>query len=1059
MITRGALRFGRALAAAVPLLVCGVPPGTCVDSLGAAPEAGPGPDDLERPARIETVPLVGATGWSAALLMSGESGGTVDGALAWTSTVPAGASQTALVTVVVEVDGRQLLEDLSREDSAIEVFAYLLDGAGTVVGRLAEGVPVEDDASFAAARDGGLKFIGTVHAPAGASSLRVVVRNGQSGRFFLDAREIEIPHARSAGRLLLPPLAPERDDRWVIASREALGGTTALGGPKNGRAHPSAKPVWLATDALSLTVLTAGSATEPTLTARLVDPTGAVVAAPAVSADTGPATADGLVLLSLTVAPPQVPPGVYRLEVLPDGAEGDAEGRAVTVVVSDDPAVTRWTDPAAPRAPRPEPAVGSTMAAYEEATRKDAEEPPAEVPEPPDPFDESICAGPAIDVGTASARGGAGPAVVASIASAGLAGVDAGAAALLMSGQSGGQVDGAVIWTPAGAGGEAGRTPVVVVVEVDGQGLVEGSVRLPVPIEIYGYLLDGSGSTIEHIAEGVLAEGCRQVRAVRDGGLRFVGVVRAPVGRSSLRIIVRNRETRRFFLARRDLEVPGDEPAAFALVPPLVVSADGGWVATGRLASDPEAPHPRVPGFEGWPSGMPVWRSREPLQLLLGSTAPGGEPQLKAQLADGAGVLLADPVLTVGPEAGRVGSVVFRRATVSAPDVPPGEYRLAVVLGDRDSGETVSQVLPVVIHDVAELDAWIDPRAPRDTRPPSPERLAAVSSGSPAAEPMRGAYLEALRLWSRDDAVAARRRLAEIETPPVGTDPGKRWRQLFTEERLVVLALAKERPDTVMAVAMLHRDMHGWYMARRDTDLAEHSWQMSAMIARMASDVDGLQAPPGFSECLLVDLATQLARAGLWQGARRALEMAIGVAPDSAPALLGLGALLERMGDPMAAVEALQTLVQAHPDNREGRLRLAVNRARLGAGREAGELFRGLLDSSTRLWIRTLAYQELGRLLISEGRADEAAEFLGVAVEAIPSNQRLRIMEAFALEAAGRLRESGAAVERLDVDLAQQTTSPRYLYSRWPELDEERVRAVLSEADELGRAALREVLP
>jgi tetratricopeptide (TPR) repeat protein len=536
-------------------------------------------------------------------------------------------------------------------------------------------------------------------------------------------------------------------------------------------------------------------------------------------------------------------------------------------------------------------------------------------------------------------------------------------------------------------------------------------------------------------------------------------VVPAPAGRSSLRIIVRNRETRSFFLARQDLEVPGDEPAAFFLGPPLVASAGGRWIATGDILSDPAAARPQVPGIESWPSGRPVWRSREPLELVLDLTVPGGEPQLKAQLTDSAGMLLSDPELQLGPEAGSAAGVVFRRATLSAPDVPPGEYRLTVVLVDSDRGETFSRSLPVVIHDVEGLDAWIDPRAPRTVKPPRPERAAEGPSGGLPDAGLREGYLDALRQWSRDDKVSARRRLAELERPPPGVDPAKRWRQLFTEERLAILALAKDRPETILAVAMLHRDMHSWYMTRRETDLAEHSWQMSAMLARVAPSLDGLQPPPGFSECLLVDLATQLARSGQWRGAKRALDVAVEVAPDSAPAHLGLGALLERTGDPKAAAEELQKLVRAHPENLEGRLRLGVNRARLGDVNAARELFRGLLDPSTRLWIRTLAYQELARLLISDGRADEAAEALGAAVGAIPENQRLRILESYALEAAGRSRESAAAAERLGVDMAQQSTSPRYRYSRWPELEEERVRAVLGEAEAMGRAALREALP
>ena len=41
---------------------------------------------------------------------------------------------------------------------------------------------------------------------------------------------------------------------------------------------------------------------------------------------------------------------------------------------------------------------------------------------------------------------------------------------------------------------------------------------------------------------------------------------------------------------------------------------------------------------------------------------------------------------------------------------------------------------------------------------------------------------------------------------------------------------------------------------------------------------------------------------------------------------------------------------------------------------------------------------------------------------------------------------------------AQQTTSPRYRYSMWPDIDADRVRSTLIAAEEQGVAALREAL-
>ena len=129
---------------------------------------------------------------------------------------------------------------------------------------------------------------------------------------------------------------------------------------------------------------------------------------------------------------------------------------------------------------------------------------------------------------------------------------------------------------------------------------------------------------------------------------------------------------------------------------------------------------------------------------------------------------------------------------------------------------------------------------------------------------------------------------------------------------------------------------------------------------------------------------------------------AVEVAPGSAAALLGLGALHERAGDSAGAAKALRRLVRDHPEDLEGRLRLAVNRRRLGAEKAAEELLRGLLEPSAPLWIRTIAYQELGGLLVSAGRFGEAVELVREGLRRIPDDQRLRILELHALDLAGQ---------------------------------------------------------
>ena len=641
-----------------------------------------------------------------------------------------------------------------------------------------------------------------------------------------------------------------------------------------------------------------------------------------------------------------------------------------------------------------------------------------------------------------------------------LLGVDAHGAALLLSGQNGGEVEGATLWSAVGVDAETSRATIAVMAEVDGRELLAGSRYLPVPIEVYGYLIDESGTVVGHLSEGLLIDDCGLVRAIRETGLKFVGELGAPAGLYSLRIIVRNRETGRFFLARRDLDMGDDLSSRPFLLPPLAAEPEGRWVVAGQHGIDPEALLEKIPGLDSWPAALPAWRSSEALKLVLGFAGQNERPRVSAHLVDPSGLPMPDPELMIGEEVATVGAVVFRRATVAGADVPQGPYRLQLVLGDADSGETISQSLPVVIYERAERLTWTDPAAPRRSRPgPLPSQVEAVVIADAPDEAVRTAYTDALRLWSRGEVIDARRRLAGLERPLAGGDLSDPWRRVFAAERTTILDLAADLPASLVGVAMLHRNMYGWYMARRDTDLAEHSWQMAAMIAREARSIEGWQPPPGFSECLLLDLATKLAAAGNLRSTKVALEAAAKIAPGSAAPQLGLGALYERTGDPSDAVDALQKLVRDHPENLEGRLRLSVNRRRLGAEKAAERLLRGLLEPSAPRWIRTLAYQELGGLLVSEGRVGEAVELLREGVRRIPDNQRLRILELHALDLAGRSQEADSVVKALGERISQQSTSPRYRYSRWPDLDGDRVRSTLEAAEVEGVAALKEALP
>ena len=90
---------------------------------------------------------------------------------------------------------------------------------------------------------------------------------------------------------------------------------------------------------------------------------------------------------------------------------------------------------------------------------------------------------------------------ISTVESVALGGIDARAAALLVSGQSGGEVEGALIWTVTAISDDGSEATVPFVVGLDAPSLLAGSDELHVPIEVYGYLIDSSGSVVRHFAE------------------------------------------------------------------------------------------------------------------------------------------------------------------------------------------------------------------------------------------------------------------------------------------------------------------------------------------------------------------------------------------------------------------------------------------------------------------------------------------------------------------------------------------------------------------------------
>ena len=1003
----------------------------------SGPEAGD--QQIER---IEAQPLTAVDARSAALLLSGESGGDFEGAIVWTSVGTAAGGHVS-IRVYVEIDGVGLLSGSAGSRQAIEVFFYVVDDSGDVIGHLAQSMSLDGLEYLARVRETGLKFVADFELSKGLYSVRTLVRNRGTMKYCLVERDLDVRFDESAAPVLMPPMVKPKAAVWVVAGEPALLDPSAASGTPGLDGWPAALPVRRPGDPIEMVVGCSELSGGRELRARLVDSSGSPAGDLDLEIGT-PVEADGeLAFYPVSTVTPALKDGRYRFEiVMSDSGVGRSATQSLPFWIHDESESVVWTDAVAALAPEVEPEPAPSIAPIIAEKQKQA------APE--------AYVGPKTFADFEVDRWEP----IAPVAARPLRVVDARGAALLLSGQSGGQVQGALIWTSGGPPEEGELVSIRVFVEVDGAGLLSGSERPTIPIEIYGYLLDETGTVVGHMAEGVLLDGGRPAAAVASKGLKFVGEVRIQPGVYSLRVLVRNRESGRYFLVRRDLDVSFDLDSSQVLLPPLAAEPDESWVFAARPGLEIETALEGIPAMESWPSAMPGWRADKPLELVVGCSELTGGRHLSARLIDKFGSPALDPDLEIGSPVVLGGGFGFYPVSVAAPDVPEGRYRFEIVVTDADSGQSATQSLPVVIHGEETAFVWTDAvvATEAETEPP-PTAVVELTAEQQEEEAMRAAYLKALRLWSAGENVEARRALAELEGPVEAVVEPKLWRRLINMERVTAILTAKDHPASLMGVAFFHRDMFSWYLARREMELARHSWQMAAMMARIAASRDSWDGADEFSECILLDLASHLAQTGQMRPAREVLMIAVKLAPKSAPALLGLGAIYERSGVLQEAFDEFETLNKINPEHQEGRLRLAVNSGRLGRDKDAEELFRSLLSPSTSTWIRTVSYQELGRLLLRKDRVKEAEELLGSAMLLLPKNQRLPILMAHALDQGQRPRGATAVIEELDARGLRQNTSPRYRYSQWPDLDGERVRMTLEESEEVGLVALRKALP
>ena len=228
---------------------------------------------------------------------------------------------------------------------------------------------------------------------------------------------------------------------------------------------------------------------------------------------------------------------------------------------------------------------------------------------------------------------------------------------------------------------------VLTAIEVDGLSLIVDVLDTEVPVEIYTYAFDAEGRISDYFSQSIILD-LDKVAGYLERGFKLLSHLELPQGEYEIRSLVVNARTGRSGLAVERIAVPGFNLGEPVLLPPLFMEPDNRWLVALEERDDRPAPYPLMA------SDRPMVPASRPRLV-------GGRPIPMLLVARGLPAIIAAEGHLVGPDGTqrRVDVVVDRRltdrgngerlvATLEAPSVPPGDYRLVVTV--RGEGREAS---------------------------------------------------------------------------------------------------------------------------------------------------------------------------------------------------------------------------------------------------------------------------------------------------------------------------------------------------------------------------------
>ncbi len=268
---------------------------------------------------VRILPLAGLKMESAALLVSGEQGGSIHVAVL-PLPLP-GPGEKVRVPVVLEIDGATLLKGNTGDLLRTEIYLYAVTrkagggAGGKVQGSLLEVVEADLARTRTDVERSGLQYAGELSLAPGDYSLRALVRNAQTGEVGLRVLNLSVP-AAGTGALLTPVFANPAATSWVAALSKAARTSVAVladGG------LPAAQPVLGVDQEARFEVPVGNLKTPETLRVEVLRPDGGRAAELPARIE-AKRQAAGLEWLTVAFVPTGLEPGRYQLRAEIPGA-------------------------------------------------------------------------------------------------------------------------------------------------------------------------------------------------------------------------------------------------------------------------------------------------------------------------------------------------------------------------------------------------------------------------------------------------------------------------------------------------------------------------------------------------------------------------------------------------------------------------------------------------------------------------------------------------------------------------------------------------------------------